>query len=78
MLVNPQQKLKNKLFYNNICLILCVFSAICFFTALNYNSATLKSQVYQNVQENVLFGPIEVKNKNSIYNIKQYWCTFYL
>ena len=72
MLINPQQRKKNLLFYNNICLIVCIFCALCFFTAWNLQNSKFTEKTY-NLQENSIVGPIKVENKSLIYKVKAYF-----
>lgn len=60
MIVNPKQKKENLYFYNNLMLILAIFSAICCFTYFSVESQKLASKTYS-LQEGSIYGPIVVK-----------------
>lgn len=72
MKINIQEGLKKLLFYNNICLIVCIFCAVCFFTSNFLIHSYQKQKVYE-IQQNGLIGPIEVTNKSVIYKINVYF-----
>lgn len=69
MIINPQNKLKENLFYNNICLIVCIFCIICLATSIFYENSLKKEQGFFNLKENSLYGPIKITNQNAIYKI---------
>ena len=69
MIINPKDKQKENLFYNNICIIICIFCIACFSTALFFQISNTKSAKYTNLQENSTYGPIKVTNRNVIYKI---------
>lgn len=73
MIINPKDKLRKNLFYNNICLIICVFCIACFATALFFQISSIKSAKYANLQENSTYGPIKITNTNVIYKITAYF-----
>lgn len=80
MLIRPQQKLRDKLFYNNILFILCAFSILCFLTSLWLqdkepikiapcaNNKILPTAYFE-PKENTIWGPIKINNKAKIYKI---------
>ena len=71
MLIDPKQKLKDKYFYNNLLLILSIFSLICIITSMCLEVGSINSKRYSNLKEGQAFGPIVVrKNKPVIYEIK--------
>lgn len=63
MRIRPQQKLRNKLFYNNLLLITVIFSIICLLTSIILQSSAYTNQTINNLKEGHTFGPINVKNK---------------
>ena len=69
MLIRPQQKLRDKLFYNNIIFIVIVFCITCFITSIMLQNEGVKKQVVNNVREGQMFGPITVTNKPKIYKV---------
>ena len=73
MRINPQQKLKNKLFYNNICIIVCLFCIICFLTVLFFQDSKVAEKTYYNLKEESVIGPVVIKNKSQIYKIIAYF-----
>ena len=72
MIINPQQRKKNLLFYNNICFIVCIFCALCFLTALNLQNSKVEGKTFS-LQENSVVGPIEVIDKSQIYKVKAHF-----
>ena len=75
MKIDINQRLKNNIFYNNICLIVCLFCIICFFTSINLEHTVEKEKTYD-LQENSMVGPIEITDKSAIYYIKAYFGGF--
>ena len=72
MLINPQLKKKNLLFYNNICFIVCIFCILCFFTGWKLQDSKITEKTY-NLQENTIVGPIKVTDKSQVYRVKAYF-----
>ena len=72
MLINPQQRKKNLLFYNNICFIVCIFCIVCFFTAIHFQNSKVAEKTY-NLQENSIVGPIKVTDKSQVYKVKAHF-----
>ena len=72
MLINPQQRKKNNLFYNNICFIVCLFCILCFWTAMSLQGVSSNSKKYY-LQENSIVGPIKVEDKSQIYKVKAHF-----
>lgn len=83
-LIRPQQKLRDKLFYNNILLILVVFSLLCFVTSislfnkkvtnLNYSAdGKVLPTIYNEPYEGTIWGPIKVTNRPLIYKVTAYF-----
>ena len=80
MLIKPQQKHRDKLFYNNILLILTIFSVICFWTATQIASTKsyegivcdgkIMPQSLSEPYEGTILGPINVNNKIKMFKIK--------
>ena len=71
MLIDPKQKLKNIFFYNNLLLIVCIFSIICLITAFSIENTTTAKKTYYDIQEGTTYGPIEVsKGKPVILEFK--------
>ncbi len=73
MKINPQQKLKDILFYNNICLIVAVFCVICFITALFLQNSYAGKPVYILEKNDSTFGPIKVTDKSKVYRAEVYF-----
>ena len=73
MIIRPKQKLLNKLFYNNLMLIVVIFSIICFWTSINIQNGTKISRVDQNVREGQIYGPIKIDKKPKIYKVKAHF-----
>ena len=69
MIVDPKQKIKNSIFYNNLLLIMSIFAAIFFITAMFVDVPTLKTTTYDLTYTKKI-GPIVVKDKPKIYEIK--------
>lgn len=69
MIIRPQQKLKDKLFYNNLTLIVVIFSIICFVTSMLLQSTFYYNKTMNYLNEGEIFGPIKVKNKPVICKI---------
>ena len=69
MKINPQQKLRNTFFYNNLCIIVCLFCIICFITSISYQTSSLKKFNFPSLKEGAKIGPIKVQNKSEIYKI---------
>ena len=70
MKINPQDKLHDNYFKNNILLLVCIFSIVCFFTVFLYeNGSKASTYEYSNLEENTLLGPIKTANKSQIYKI---------
>ena len=69
MLIRPQQKLRDKFFYNNIIFIVIVFCITCFITSIMLQHEGTKKQVVSNVKEGQIFGPIKVTNKPKLYKV---------
>ena len=69
MKINPQQKLRNTFFYNNLCIIVCLFCIICFITSISYQTSSLKKFNFPSLKEGAKIGPIKVQNKSAIYKI---------
>lgn len=67
MIINPRQKLRDKLFYNNLCLIVAIFSIICLFTSMTI-SRPIQTKLITNV-EGVTIGPIKITDKPKIYRV---------
>ena len=63
MIIRPQQKLKDKLFYNNLTLIVVIFSIICFVTSMLLQSTFYYNKTMNYLNEGQIVGPIKVKNK---------------
>ncbi len=70
MIVDPKQKIKNSIFYNNLLLIMSIFSVIFFITAMFVDVPTLKTETFYDISDTKKFGPIVVKDKPKIYEIK--------
>ncbi len=73
MRIIPQQKLRDNLLYNNICIIVCIFSILCFITALFFHNSVIKEKTFYNLQEDATFGPINVTDKSQVYKIIVYF-----
>lgn len=73
MLIRPQQKLKDKFFYNNIMLIVTIFCIICFITSLMLQSSVSSGRTDYSVSEGMTYGPIKITNKPKIYKIKAHF-----
>ena len=69
MIIRPQQKLKDKLFYNNLTLIVVIFSIICFVTSMLLQSTFYYNKTMNYLNEGQIVGPIKVKNKPVICKI---------
>lgn len=69
MRIIPQQKLRDNLLYNNLCLIVCIFSILCFATAIFLHSGNVKTKTFTNLSEDAVFGPIKVDKKSQVYQI---------
>ena len=69
MIIRPQQKLKDKLFYNNLTLIVVIFSIICFVTSMLLQSTYYYNKSVNYLNEGQIVGPIKVKNKPVICKI---------
>lgn len=69
MIIRPQQKLKDKLFYNNLTLIVVIFSIICLITSMLLQSTYYYNKSVNYLNEGQIFGPIKVKNKPVICKI---------
>ena len=63
MIIRPQQKLKDKLFYNNLTLIVVIFSIICLITSMLLQSTYYYNKSVNYLNEGQIFGPIKVQNK---------------
>ncbi len=74
MLIRPKQKLKNKLFYNNICLIITVFCIIFLITSIILQNSVKVSRNDSNISEGMTYGPIKITKDPKIYKIN---ATFY-
>lgn len=84
MLIRPQQKLRDKLFYNNILFILCAFSILCIITSINLQNkkpikidASANNKIlptgYSEPRENTIWGPIKIDSKAKIYKVTAYF-----
>lgn len=69
MKIDPQQKLKDKLLYNNLCLIVSIFCIVCFITSMFFQNSVARKQEYYTLQEGAIYGPIKITNKKQIYRI---------
>ncbi len=69
MRINPQKKLRDNFFYNNLCIIICIFCIVSFVTSISYKNSSITTYNYNSLQEGTIIGPINVKNKNAIYKI---------
>ncbi len=72
MLINPQLRKKNLLFYNNICFIVCMFCVLCFFTGMCLQSLGSSKKTYS-LENNMIVGPINVTDKSKIYKVKAHF-----
>ena len=63
MIIRPQQKLKDKLFYNNLTLIVVIFAIICLVTSMLLQSTFYYNKTMNYLNEGQIVGPIKVKNK---------------
>lgn len=63
MIIRPQQKLKDKLFYNNLTLIVVIFAIICLVTSMLLQSTFYYNKTMHYLNEGQIVGPIKVKNK---------------
>ena len=72
MLINPQQRKKNNLFYNNICFIVCIFCILCFSTGLFLQNSTIKEKKYTSTKDYIV-GPIKVPDKNQVFKITAFF-----
>lgn len=72
MLINPQQRKKNNLFYNNICLIVCLFCILCFGTAYSLQNSNITEKTYR-MKQNFIVGPIKVTNGSKVYRVEAYF-----
>ena len=72
MLINPQLRKKNILFYNNICFIVCIFCILCFLTGLFLQNSTIKEKKYASTKDYIV-GPINVPDKNQVFKITAYF-----
>lgn len=70
MLIRPQQKLRDKLFYNNLLLIVVIFSIICFITSMNLQASTSLGRTDYDIREGMTYGPIKIDKQPKIYKIK--------
>ena len=70
MLIRPQQKLRDKLFYNNLLLIVVIFSIICFITSMNLQASTSVGRTDYDIREGMTYGPIKIDKQPKIYKIK--------
>ena len=73
MRIIPQQKLRDRLLYNNICFIVCIFCIVCFVTALFYQHSFVKEKTFYDLRENAIFGPIKIDNKSQVYRVTAYF-----
>lgn len=73
MRIIPQQKLRDNLLYNNICIIVCIFSIICFATSMFFHNSTVKEKTFYDLQENSTFGPIKIADTSQVYKIIAYF-----
>ena len=69
MLIRPQQKLRDKLFYNNLLLVVVIFSIICFITSLNLQASTSVGRTDYEIREGMTYGPIKIDKQPKIYKI---------
>lgn len=69
MKIDPQRKLKNRIFYNNLCLLVSVFCIICFITSMFFQNSIKHQKTFYNVKENAIYGPIKISNTKSVYRI---------
>lgn len=74
MKINPQQKLRDKLFFNNICIIICVFCIVCYCTALSLQKSSKQHYEFSSLPNNAIVGPIKINDKSAVYKVT---ATFY-
>lgn len=70
MLVNPQQKHRDKMFYNNM-LLICAIAALVFFYNAMVACGSIETKTYNPtyLKENTIFGPIEVLKYPKMYRV---------
>ena len=61
MIVNPNLKKENLLFYNNLMLIVAIFCGIFFFSYFSIEHQVVAKKSYSNLGEDSTYGPIVVK-----------------
>ena len=69
MKIDPQRKLKDKVFYNNLCLIISIFCVICFITAMFFQNSVKQQRTDTVLQEGAIYGPINITNTKQVYRI---------
>ena len=69
MRIYPQQKLKDNIFYNNICIIVCIFCIACFFTANYFQFSVKKPYYFENIENGTTIGPIKINKKSAVYKV---------
>lgn len=71
MLVKPQQKHRDKIFYNNLLLICAIAAIVFFWNAISLCGDTaIKTYEPNYLNENTTFGPIVIDKKPRIFKIK--------
>ena len=74
MRIYPQRVLQDRLLINNVCIIVCIFCLLCFFTALSQQNAKTKEYQYGTLpKEGILLGPIEVDKKSQIFKVNAHF-----
>ena len=69
MKIDIYSTINKNIFTNNICIIVCIFCALCFLTADKLEHSIVKKQDY-NISQNNMIGPVIVDSKSSIYKIE--------
>lgn len=70
MLIRPQQKLRNKLFYNNLCLIVTIFCIVCLITSIYLQNTVKVGRTDASLREGMIYGPIVIKKDPKIYRVR--------
>jgi len=69
MKIDPQRKLKDLIFYNNLSLIVCMFCIICFVTSMFFQNSVKQERTDYTLKEGAIYGPIKITNTKQIYRI---------
>jgi len=70
MKINPQNKLRKNFFYNNLCIIVCIFCIVCLSTALSYHNSKITNYHLSSLKDGATVGPINITNKSTICRIQ--------